>query len=92
MRKIATTLATGVLVAAALAAAGPADAATGHPVGGCATAGGWILAGYVPENGSAVAVDQTYGNNDGWLCVKYLPDAAPFPILVDNTVPPAGSR
>ena len=86
MRKLATTLAVTAAVAVPVLAASPAGATTGHPVGGCATSAGWILAGYVPENGSAVLVDQVYGNNDGWLCVKYLPAAAPFPILVDNTV------
>jgi hypothetical protein len=64
----------------------PAGAQTGAPVGGCATGGGWELSGNATDNGSAIAVDVIYGNNDGWLCVK-LPSAhAPYPMLVDNTV------
>src|SRR5690242_19758215 len=64
----------------------PAGAQTGHPIGGCAVGGGWQISGYASDNGSAIAVDKIYGNNDGWLCVKVPSAHVPYPMLVDNTV------
>jgi hypothetical protein len=79
-----------VVLTGPLVVAPAAEATTGHPIGGCATRGGWEPVHYAvsdPDNGSAIAVDVTYGNGDGWLCVKTPSAHTPYPMLVDNTVP-----
>lgn len=80
------------MAAMSVATALPAAAQTGAPIGGCPTAGGWQLDDYASDNQSAILVDQVYGNNDGYLCVKLPSDHAPYPMLIDDVASLAAGR
>ena len=85
-------VAAAVVVGFGLVPVGTAAADSGHPVGGCATEGGWEL---VPADYQYYAnyfVDYLHGNKDGYLCDKLPPghDGNPnasFDDVIDNVIP-----
>ena len=70
----------------------PAFAAEGPPVGGCPTGHGqWQLLSLEELNISpetATGIPSLDGNDDGYTCIKPLPNNEPFIIFRDNTVRP----